>query len=256
MIIIDKSSFISPKENVYIKEGVSLDQKIFRYTNLSNLLMILGSKKETNGQLFVSRKSSFSDKKEKEFYAVLRCLASRFSPVSEKEPDSISEEREENGKENAEIREACKLCTSCWTYKDKEDYLMWKAYSNTESGLRIGTTVRKLVCALDAGSYEIYGAKIAYGKGIPCQNVLDSMFNKAIFYEQEKEFRLYINDSQEERNAERPIRLNINPQVFIEEITLSPFMGGVGAKVMKDMLSSSYPYLKDKIQLSQIMEYK
>lgn len=49
--------------------------------------------------------------------------------------------------------------------------------------------------------------------------------------------------------------LDVDPEL-VETVVMSPFIGPEIANFMREMLSEKYPFLKEKVMLSQIMEYR
>lgn len=245
---IDRSTFFLQEENVFIKEGLSLKTKIFRYTSFDNLQKILEDKK-----FRLSNRNTFSDRREKGEFYDSKLHFYRFSVAGEQADEKTLKEW---GYKNAQIRKACELPTSCWTTKKDEDFLLWKAYTEGETGVRIETTIEKLIGSLqNLSQLALYCAKMEYGKEKPFYEVMESMFFKTHFYRSEEEFRLYVIDNNRDKK-DNAIFLDVKPQEMIEKIILSPFLSVESAKIKNEMLQEKYKFLKDKISISSIMEYK
>lgn len=242
---IDNSKFDSYKGNIFIGKGLSIKTKIFRYTSFTNLLTIL-----EEGKLFINLRSNFSDRREKGEFYNSKLLFSRFSVANEKTDE---ETLKEWSYKDAQIRAACKLPTSCWTTKAEEDFLMWSAYAKNEDGVRIETTIEKLIGSPIFFEGILYCDNIKYGKEKPLYEVGESMFYKTNFYKGEEEFRFYVIEKNIKMNS---VFLDVNPLEMIQEIILSPFLPIKIAKVKIEMLQEKYRFLNDKIRISNIMEYK
>lgn len=251
---IDNSRFEELQNGAFnIEKEVPLETPIYRYTSLSNLLSILG-KDGSSGTFYVSQRTRFSDRREQGESCDKR-LRFHFSIANEPTNKHTLYKWNYN---YAQIMETCKLYASCWTLREKEDYLMWNAYAGPALSVRIESTIQKFVESIDIqeSSYMIYGSKMYYGKEKPMQNVLDALFYKTEFYENEEEFRFYVLTSNQKEYDTAFVRLNVNPKILIEKIILSPFIDDEVNKILIELLSQKYDFLKGKITTSKIMEYK
>ena len=246
---LNLSFFHKYRHGIYIKNDVPSNLKIYKYTSLPVLYTLLDVKNGI-GRFQVSNRDQFSDQREKgEFYDLRNCFRMDIANV---QPTAKQTEHWKTIDE--QIEEASHLYASCWTCKKMEDFLMWKAYSGIMSGVRIGTSVEKLRDSLRLKGCKLVAAKMEYGKEKTCYEVEDSMFYKTTFYQGEDEFRFYVVNDEEKRSAR--FYLNVDPRLMIEEIILSPFMDIAFAQFIRDMLYDKFEFLREKVLLSEILEYR
>lgn len=221
---------------VYLAEGLNLENPISRYTSLSNLLSIL------KGKFFVARRGSYSDICEKE------------GPPYNRSDIRIWDGRVECLKDRDKVNEylrtkAPNLLVSCWTDKVYEDYLMWKSYTPGKYGVLIESTINNVIAALSKPSPRCFCGKISYYK-TPTTNssIYESLFYKQFYYSGEEEVRFYI----EEPKGSSSTMFDIDPNMLINKIILSPFLSDEESQIMADRISLSFPNFKDKIKQSSI----
>lgn len=249
---LDVSCFQPHGESFYIDKKLSSNQKIFKYTTISNLLMLLGYR-DGKGKLYITQRNNFSDRREKgEFYDRKNHFY-RFNVVNEKPSEQTLNSWKYRDKQ---IKESCELYTSCWTCKEEEDFLMWKAYGGTDFGIRIGTTIEKVVQSVDFSTFNIYCSKMRYGKEKPIYEVIDAMFYKTNYYKGEEELRFYLIEKEQDKERRNSMLFTVSPQIMIEEVILSPFAKIEMVEITQEFLLQKYSYLKDKIIASKIMEYQ
>lgn len=157
---------------------------INRYMDLDYLTYMLD-----RNIFYVNSKCQFDDKNE----TVL--------PIRDTFPIHVCGERITNEKRKKEFEEWQKrrreykdenyMPTSCWTYNTNENILMWKAYTS-RMGVRIKTTLNKLLSALNAEEYDIVCGYIDYGRYSSPKYLEDCMFTKIKPYSDEREFRIYF----------------------------------------------------------------
>ena len=194
----------------------------------------------------------FSDRREKGELFNKKFYFSHFLPYNH----VPSEEMKESwSKEEKQIKEVFKQYASCWTLKKEEDFLMWKSYAGTGIGVRIGSSVQKFLQACSViENYNIYGQKIVYDRERRVYDLVGALFLKTSYYEYEKEVRFYfINPDKEVVNDS--LVLKINPEAFIDELVISPFIHMKVQKALKDLLLCKYGFLEGRIIESKIMEY-
>lgn len=266
MRIKNKNGNISPKElfpiryfckekevqninGIYILNSIQdMNQPIFRYMELGHLLSMLN--KEV---LYIPNRCSFSDLRE-HGYKENFSYNFNYQIVAKNKDD-----RKRNEYECMIRKNIYKTCVSCWTY-DKhicndgetvnEDYLMWKSYANQGIGCRIETSILELtksVKNLDR-DYDLLLGNVMYASE-SYDSLLNCLFKKNIYYQGEQELRLCA------LSIEDHVELAINPFQLIKKITMSPFINKDYANFLKEQLLISYPDLKEKVELSHIMEY-
>lgn len=183
------------KSNIYLlNQEITVDTKICRYMDFDVFLQFL------SGKLFVPRRRIFIDAREGGKMPLKYKFALRVVGENIQESDNINTVNQNVIDKYIEnIRQSGFLLTSCWTFDDGEDYLMWKSYTS-RVGVCVKTTVGKL---LDSIAYD-------YNKGedtehfFPiCSNIyyrnlyhpsdyLESLFTKDEYYASEKEIRIYF----------------------------------------------------------------
>jgi hypothetical protein len=150
--------------------------------------------------------------------------------------------------------------TSCWTNLDKESYAMWQIYAK-ENGVAVQTTVANLEKALGNSGVKI--RKVHYldlgsedegyrdpafwdeKKGILAKNFFVC---KPKAYEYEREIRAVFVADREEGSVNLPVDVNI----LIENIYISPFVGGWFVDLVEDLVSRQYHLREKGIFMSDI----
>ena len=148
--------------------------------------------------------------------------------------------------------------TSCWTL-NKDDILMWQAYTHGNCGICIESTVGNVIAALDPNAikpYLICCSPMYYNGYSSLQEVEGILFQKQNQYKGEKEVRFYFLNgifNDESANYDKNYAVfDIDSDVLIDEVILSPFMRGNSAQVLKHKLEESNPYLEGRIYKSEI----
>lgn len=229
MCLADKDSFISLEgriyeggfiesefANVFIQDGLSIDTPIYRYTSLLTLLQIL------SGEFFVNLKKNFCDKHEKGETFMTTCYD--FCVAGE---SLTGEQLEKSQILKFNIKETKYFPASCWTKKEKEDYLMWKAYASEALSVRIFSTIRCLLESIETTGYKVYIGEIRYKNLLraPISNITNRLFEKSEYYEGEQEIRFYFLPIKPVCKNAGPLFLKvINPLPLLQEIILSPFL--------------------------------
>lgn len=244
---IDEDSFIESEfANVFIQDGLSIDTPIYRYTSLLTLLQIL------SGKFFVSLKKNFCDKHEKGETFMTTCYD--FCVAGE----SLTGEQLEKGQIlKSNIKETKFFPTSCWTKKEKEDYLMWKAYASEVLSVRISSTIRCLLESIETTGYKVYIGEMRYKNllRVPISNITNRLFEKSEYYEGEQEIRFYFLPIKPVSMNAGPLFLKVtNPLLLLQEITLSPFLPVKSRGLLKEYLTKTHHYLEDRIMVSRIYE--
>jgi len=149
---------------------------------------------------------------------------------------------------------------SCWTNLDKESYAMWQIYAK-ENGVAVQTTVANLEKVLtDAGAkirkvhyLDIGGQNHRYDdpsfwdeeSGVLARNFFVC---KPKAYEYEREVRAVIVKDQDER----AINIEVDVDVLIENIYISPFVGGWFVDLVEDLVCHHYGFANKGIFMSDI----
>lgn len=233
--------------NVFVHKSIDLNKKIFRYMPLEYLLSMIASK-----ELYVPNRSQFPDAVEHGYYENPKYkFQMGLIPKNKKERKFYSEISESKYKKEMS---AYNICVSCWTCDDDltENYLMWKAYGNKSICCCLETTVNDLVESIeDNGGVDVLLSDVNYREEHPNSgSVQDYVFEKRLYYKDEREFRLCVL-SQEEK-----FLLKINPNKLIKGVTLSPFIGKNVSNVLIDEFKDGYKDCNFSVNKSLINEIK
>ena len=146
----------------------------------------------------------------------------------------------------------------CWSFH-KESDAMWRIYSHDKEGIKIQTTVRKLMRSFIGNTEErialrFFAGKVEYLSRDKIENMLKHLtfmdlaiggqndgFAQLLCvkrpeFSHEEEMRILFYDSNGECGARELCRFAVNPQDLIEEVVIDPRMS-----------SSDYSKLKQKI---------
>lgn len=205
---------------------------IFRYMEFEHLISMLEKK-----TFYVAKKRLFPDPNESRL-PLRSAFSMRGVGQIVNEEQSIRESIEWHNKKELYIKYS-HLPTSCWTYQEKDNYLMWKSYTSS-IGVRVKTTIGKLIESLDTEGYDIlcgYMHYDGYGYG-NIKKIHDCLFSKEKMYADEREFRFYfnpINVETEKHLLENDyVELKIYNSVnLFDEIIISPT---VNTKVFKRII--------------------
>jgi len=117
---------------------------------------------------------------------------------------------------------------SCWNLKQRESFLMWKAYSDFSNGVLIFSTVRNLLNSIKFNNYNtnngdtsqsFYG-EIDYGYKRPYKSEHIKAFAKPYYYKEESEFRIVL---YEHPNTEDKYKyIEVMPENIIKRIVINP----------------------------------
>lgn len=153
---------------------------------------------------------------------------------------------------------------SCWTMDPDESYALWKIYlGGSKSGIAIRTNVKKLIDSFKTSTKnvgnDIYLEKVVYEDFINDPvDVLGALTTKRRCYKYENEIRLIrIDPSQDAKLTKKSmtrlgITREINPEVLIDQIYLSPFATKQLNKIIKQTLDLINPLYTQKIRYSEI----
>ena len=168
----------------------------------------------------------------------------------------------------------------CWTL-NKETDALWRIYSTNKQSVRIKTTIKKLLgvslCEKNHVRYSTILRKIGQVEYLTesqiynwikkrkkenillGSSVIDSLFIKRKEFKHEKEVRLLINKSINEDEYSRGnfksyLELEIDPNIFIEEITFDPRFSNEDFILYKKILGDLGFY--NRINKSKLYEFK
>ncbi len=120
---------------------------------------------------------------------------------------------------------------SSWAMVEKETYALWKIYTDYRAAVAIKTNIKRLIKSIEINSSSQHIGEINYvnffsGSYTFRGNMFQPLFEKRDYFEFEREVRL-ITSLPAENNSELlklPIgtKIDINPDILIEEIYLAP----------------------------------
>ncbi len=206
------------KGNVFVKAEIPLDVPICQYMRLDYFISLLANK-----EYFVRPRCDFEDAFEvnlplPKMFPVHEAGKTAPSEVQEVEIQKMSEKLEAN-------RENGKLLTSCWCLQTCENLLMWNCYAS-KIGVRIKSTVRRFVSALNTDAYDILCGRMNYTVYNYYND--DFLFSKDKGYGGEDEFRFYFmpknSDPESDSEKPKPVRIKVNLSELIEDVMLSPYI--------------------------------
>lgn len=242
-----KDSYIEKKEKIHVHKSLDMNMPIYHYLKLEYFLCILD-----NNRLYFSNREKLTDLREKGKKSnpknVFRPTICQFNSESERKLHF-----EQQRILDSQIEVALNTCVSCWTYEETnklpEDHLMWRAYGGHGIGIQIETKLGDLLDSFKNVQHDIVVNTVDYVKERAIYTVEEAIFMKDIAYKSERELRLCALCN------EKQLEIDIEPEMFIHQIRLSPFISKQYATFLKNALESEYPYLKGKIKKSGILEY-
>lgn len=237
-------------KGVYVNQSCDLGKPIFRYIKFEHLLSMLNKR-----ELYIANRKTFNDASE----------VGRKNNNKYIYPLSIASGTKRDIKEAARAvynrwAAAYSVCISCWTYDAlsnengkviDENYLMWKSYGSSGVCCRIETTIADLLDSVtDQNNYEILASDVKYvHEHLSDGFVQHYIFEKPIYYRDEKEFRLCV------LAYDDFVRLKIDPFKMIKSITLSPYITSDYSDFIKESIKRRFPNLNVQISKSKIMEF-
>ena len=162
------------------------DTKIYRYMDFDCFLQILDKK------FYISAKKHFSDCYDAGTKVPLKDIFKNFVNVCEGKSVVL---KNYTSIELIEMfKKSQNYLTSCWTL-NKDDILMWQAYTHGNCGICIESTVGNVIAALDPNAikpYLICCSPMYYNGYSSLQEVEGILFQKQNQYKGEKEVRFYF----------------------------------------------------------------
>lgn len=220
----------------YVLSELRPHTPIYRYMDLDFFLCMLKRKK-----LYVSKRRTFQDKDERQL--PIKCLFPLH--VANTKQADLKEKTEAIIENWRNYKETGNWHVSCWTLRNDENYLMWKSYT-TKFGVRIATTIDKLIDAITPNNYNILCGKLLYNGFHATQELGELLFSKSGYYSNEEEVRFYFepkstsiaDETLSDNSIEIPLKLNVGGHHFLNEIILSPFIKDDAAMVLCEMLQN------------------
>lgn len=223
-------------ENNYVHNEVSLDQPIYKYTSLGNALCIL------DNTFIVYNRHFFSDRTEIGEYKQRWMKFPYFLPAGASPTQRQAEIWNKHSKQEYLSQF---LYVSSWTHDNIENYLMWKAYASKGIGVRIETTLRKMLNArFNNNDCNVFCGNVLYEQARPKYTQHDELFLKTLEYANEKEIRIVIVPNELQFIDDIPIgpnqyKVKLSENI-INSVVLSPFMSSKESALLKDALNARY----------------
>ncbi len=155
---------------------------------------------------------------------------------------------------NKHLMNKCRAYVSCWTLFDSENVALWKIYDKNSTGACVVTTVGKLKEQLEPNiliGNVLYDEKINIPlidiEGV-ASNYLATEFVKIEPYFFEQEVRAVFFS----RSSEAGILKNIEFELLVDEVLLSPFANNQNRQRTEELLLKKIA--KDKIKSSIVCE--
>jgi len=242
---IDRYSKTSP---IYFEPHESIE--LARYMDITKFLSLL-----KDGQLFFCRLDKLEDRFEGTLPKISRKhLADWFRDVGVTvHPNgtaNIEEKIEQEVEKHFEFSEKYKslTCINCWNEYRGESYALWKVYSDLNQGIMIKSSFSRIINAVKESKEEIYCSRIKYidyeKDSIDIGNTMTPIVHKHKAYSYEQEIRLIHVVSNEgwkhdwiNEKYKNGIKINVDVQVLISEIVISPFAPDWFIELIEDILN-------------------
>src|SRR5690606_22724062 len=119
---------------------------------------------------------------------------------------------------------------NCWHINDYQSSVMWEAYSNSNGGLAIRSTVGNLKKSI-TDEKDIFISKVIYNRDIPLTNIYHPIIHKREEFRDEHELRVFYADDivldlkkpRQNLKANYPfVKIKINPEILIDSVFFHP----------------------------------
>lgn len=220
-----KGFTLTENKRILFYEGTNNSIPIARYTNMAQLVHIL------SGEMSFSKRLLFSDRTELGDY-----LDPRLMVINQVTGIGGRRRNEYIKRKREKYKSTLNFYASCWTMKEHESFLMWKAYSPTDSGVMVTSTINGLLEHFDIpdDSFLVCGPIFYTPKEIDKRSYKDILFTKNIGYKDEQEYRFYYISNQYPDNSKYKY-VNVNIDSFTE-IVFSPLYGSDNMREHANML--------------------
>ena len=226
--------------DILVHKEINVNDKIYKYIDIYYLIEMLDSQ-----SLYVANRKSFTDRREQGYKENLRNKFMLRPAIVSEEDNCFYDEL------SKKINQAYNLCVSCWTYghhnKSNESILNWKCYGR--NAVRIETTINCLISSIYPREKAIIIKKVNYDDEKITGTVDSAIFTKHLAYEDEKEIRLCVLSTEHHED------LKIDNETLIKKILLSPLLSKRFNLILKYGLENSFDFLREKIELSHLIEF-
>ena len=210
--LIPNGFTLTENKRILFYEGTSKSIPIARYTNMAQLVHIL------SGEMSFSKRLLFSDRTELGDYLDPRLiLINQVTGIGGRRRNEYIKRKREK------YKSTLNFYASCWTMKEHESFMMWKAYSPTDSGVMVTSTLSGLIehLVIPDDAFLICGPAVYYREEKEKTAYMEILFSKNIAYQEESEYRFYL-ISDNFRPKHKYIFLR---QSCITSIVFSPLFG-------------------------------
>lgn len=231
--------------NVYLRKdcGISLDTIIYKYTDISTCLDLL------ERRIRVGKRKRYDDKYE--CGKLWNPFTERLLPVGQRS----TEEDKERWKALEQMRKQTgELFTLCFTLDNVERHFMWKLFAST--GVRVAMRLQDFINSITGDNLELYVGGIEYIKrDIGGFKPTRYIFTKKVYYEPEKELRIYFVNKKLPLENQDTIELRLGVcEKLLSEIVLSPYMSSGIKKLFREKIKNDYQKVYEVVRNSRIME--
>lgn len=156
----------------------------------------------------------------------------------------------------------------CWTTLKGSD-AMWRIYSPNTDGIRIKTTIKKLISSLNKATAQLgyttcaigkvnywseqkfhqFGSEVFGGLGVKNDHIFESLLVKRKAFSHEEEIRLIYHDV-ERRASENLYRYEVNPFELVDQLMIDPRLDKTEANKLKHELVELTGFRPEKIKRS------
>jgi len=222
------------------------DIRVWRYMSFTKLVSLLESR-----CLFFSRADKLGDPFEGSWPKIN--VVARFEipdDIPEKSRPAFLEAMKNMSKFCKNLPKAAAL--NCWHMNEHESAAMWKIYLESNEGMAIQSTYKKLRDSL-IDEEQIYMGMVKYidyqTEGIDASNLMSPFMHKRKSYEHEREVRALIMkwpitgdtmDFSKETVADG-LRVTVNMEVLVERIYVAPYSPGWFEELVKSVVAK-YSY--------------
>ena len=190
---------------------------IWKYMDLFKFLDLINS-----NELFMLRTDLFTDKSDglnRNTFEHYNELLPSVSPFIPENFGSIQMQINEKVRKGSYV--------NCWHINNYESSVMWDAYSNSNGGVAIKTTISKFIDSI-IDERNIYISEVEYSDGpIPISNVYYPLVYKKPEFKDERELRVFyvepdVVTPNSNNSYPNSIRIKMNLENLLEEVYFHP----------------------------------